>query len=251
MSEFPTVLKQAPLVESVVEVRFTPQSTVMSGILPGVFFKELSASYPVVQPLPIAQLPAEMRNHDENLRYAATVMLVSPAAQILLGERSCAISFVRPYPGWSVARPHIDKVLEVLGNSNCVAQVERVSIKYLNVMSKDNEQGDFSPFNVNLSIGSFELRNEGQMIRAEIAKGENIFLVNMLSGATAKLQSKTGEEEIKGSILQIDGVRNGPFEDFWFNAGEIIEDIHRGIKDVFFGVITKSALDQLEPVWES
>jgi uncharacterized protein (TIGR04255 family) len=250
MTKFPTSLKEAPVVESVIEVRFEPKSTDMAGILPGVFFQALSSSFPAVRALPMAQLPVEMRNQDENLRYAATTVLVGNAGQILLGDRSCAISFVRPYPGWSVALPHIKKVLEVLKESNCVANIERISIKYVNVMSKDNEQGDFSPFEVKLVIGSFQLRNEGKMIRAEIAKGQNIFLINMLSGATAKLQGNGGEEEIKGSILQIDGVRNGPFEDFWSAAEEIIEDIHRGIKEVFFGVITKKTLEQLEPVWE-
>jgi uncharacterized protein (TIGR04255 family) len=240
--KLPVRLGKPPLVDAVFEVRFQATQKSIAQLLPGFFFSRLGKEYPRSEAMPIASLPAEFRDMDASLRYQFHYRLSGETAAILVGDRSAAVSALTPYQGWDEFRPRIDSFLKVLDESKLVHNVERFSLKFVNVISSTSTS-QLHLLNLELAIGGVKPSDSGFQLRTELNDADLVRIIEIRPHAVAKLRSKN----ITGLMLSIDCIQKTPGASISDLHLTTIEKVHLDLKQLFFGLITPATLSSLEP----
>ncbi len=251
MEPNPVALRQDPIVEATFEVRFSCADPAAGDLLPGMLFPRLRGHFGTLASLPIAQLPRAMRQQQPDLAYQPSTALVGQGKRVAFGDRVASVSFLRPYPGWSNARPIIHEVVSALGATGLVQVVERIALKYVNVLTAGKDSTDLTTLRLNLSLDSFDLRPTGKLIRVEIEHRGCIHVVQVVAGAdVTSLHQPAGKPStISGVLVDIDSIKMGPIDEPWNTIPRLLEDLHDAEKDVFFRVLTPEVIDAMHPIY--
>ncbi|MHB2166537.1 TIGR04255 family protein [Alsobacter sp. R-9] len=125
-------LENSPIAEALVEFRFS------SADLPEVTIGKL-ASCPLwsdFEPvrLPLAEMPAQLRESDPNLRIQPLLELHAQDRKkiIKVGPSVFSIHLLAPYPGWTRFSEFIDPALSYAFDSIRAFSVSRVGFRYIN-----------------------------------------------------------------------------------------------------------------------
>ena len=129
--KLPSKLGKEPLVTVLFEIRFTAKLA-LSNILPGILFSKLGCEN--IEPTPHAQIPEQIRRADPNLKYLPLVALKWQRYQVLVGDSSVVLSCDIPYLGWTDFRTHILSLINELEQTKLISEVERYSLKYVDVI---------------------------------------------------------------------------------------------------------------------
>jgi uncharacterized protein (TIGR04255 family) len=246
MNAIPRRLRKDPILEAVAEFRFKPaQSQSASAILPGLLFPKVRDRFPTLKALSTTQIPPSMRSADENLRYAPLYHLVGDKKILIIGDRSLAISVEAPYPGWSNFRELITSVWSQAADSGVIGDVERVSVKYVNLIEAARGTDHFNLTSVSVTLGEKRLTSEPTQIQTEIVEGPLTTLVSLVFQGIAS-NRKEGIT-IDGAVLAVDSILKGPHIDFWQKMGEYIDRVHSEEKRVFFKLLSAETLKRYEP----
>ena len=249
MRKIPKKLRKDPIVEAVFELRFKPAPSAPSAfgdVLAGILYNQFKKDFSQIDRLPFSNIPRELQDLDPNLRYQARSRLKSDKGMILVGDRMAAISSPRPYMGWENFFPLIMRVIGQLNETTLVGQIERFSVKYMNVLEADEMQAQFSFVNLRAKLGTYDLTKHLTQFRTEIEERGFANIIEILAGTTVKT---VDSKEFRGLLLNIDTVKKAP-QNFWQEADALINSAHEVEKDLFFSVLSKSALDQFGPIWE-
>lgn len=234
-------LQQDPIVEALFEIRFSCNGSTPGNLLPGVLYPTIREAFPTSQTLDASWLPAEIRESDPNLRYAAVQRFTGDRATVNIGPRSFAVVCPRPYIGWEEFKPIILDCLEKLHQTGFIARVERYSLRYVNIFSADPKPKEqFSKILFNGKLGRFDLSEVASQISTDIPHKGILNKVTISSNANAEI--RTTRETISGLLLDIDSIQMNPPKDFWENPGDYIEIVHDAETDIFFGTATKETL---------
>jgi len=248
MQTLPKKLKKEPLIDGVFEIRFTSVFPA-GGILPGLLFGKLDGDKTIEQ-LPMAQLPQAMRDSDPNLQFAPLSRLDWEQFYINVGDRSVSIGFKHPYPGWSSFKPAITKVMEALKEAFFIKTVERYALKYIDLVPATSLREQVGFVNFDITLAGHKLEDEAFQLRLEIPRDGFIHAVQVVSSATALLQS--GESR-QGLIVDVDTIaiqESISFDELLSEFSDKLEAIHQANKKMFFDCLKPETVTALEPEYE-
>ncbi|MGH7486855.1 MAG: TIGR04255 family protein, partial [bacterium] len=187
MERIPKALRQDSIIEAVFEIRFKSLEPSAADLLPGMVLPRLRSRFQTLQALPLAQVPRAMRQLQPALAYQPVNALVGANIRLGLGDQVASLSVIRPYPGWAKFRPQIGEAIEALEKTGIIGEIERFSLKYVNVLPLGKDASDLSILRLKLELGAFELRGPGRIIRAEIEHNGSIHVVQVSSQAEVNL----------------------------------------------------------------
>ena len=130
--KLPKKLRVDAILEVLFDVRFEPDRSLVAEVIIGRFadIPELRGFNHVR--LPSADIPAQFRRADPNLKFQPSVDMTSPDGRITFRVGPYSIVFVRRggYPGWSVLGPNSTRWLTILSaRSTCSSQSIRSEIR--------------------------------------------------------------------------------------------------------------------------
>lgn len=247
-TSLPIKLKKEPLIDAIFEVRFHSNISA-SVVLPGVFFNELTGNKNI-EALATAQLPKALRDADPNLRFAATNRIDWGKFFINIGDFNVSISCQYPYPGWDTFKAGIIEVVKILQKSGVVKNVERYSLKYVDLLPVTTGKSKASMLNINMSIAGHVLEDESFQFRIEILKDELIHAVQLVSSAKAVLHTGVVKD---GMIVDVDTLamlNNISINSLVEGIEDKLDVIHAANKKMFFDCLHAETLTSLEPTYE-
>ncbi len=201
-TSLPKKLNKEPLIDAVFEVRFSSKSPA-SVIFPGFLFSNLGSDNNF-ESLPIAQLPKEVRDANPQLKFAPLSRVGWGQFYINIGDNSVSVSCKYPYSGWSNFKPAIYKVVKILADSKIVEEVQRYSMKYVDMISSFDDQQKISMINFKVSIADHNLKTGPFQLRMEIPRDGLTNTVQVVSAAQAIVNGST----VEGLIVDVDTLAN-------------------------------------------
>ena len=245
----PVSLERDTILECVAEMRFEPTVDSAEELLPGMLFGRLPGVFLRSSRLPMADVPRSMRDSDPNMRHQPTQRLEGNDALCLVGGRAVGVSFRKPYGSWPKVRPLMVRCFEQVMDTGLVRSVERVSLKYTNLLAEGRDEFDLGQLRAKVEFGPFHLRDPGRVFHVEIDIDNCIAIVEVIPGARITLQTAGGAQSFAGVVLSVDVIRNGPFENFPEKLPELLDAVHAAEKKVFFGLLSDATLEKLGPKW--
>jgi uncharacterized protein (TIGR04255 family) len=197
--------------EVVCEIRFAGSKEFPTGvILPGLLYTQLHQSGVVgkFEPLAQAAIPSQIRLADNNLRFLPTHRMVGDGVVVAVGDHTVNVSQVEGYAGWDTMRDLTRNVFAKSLESGALGQVERTSLKYLNLIPGELGTDHFGMINASIHVGSRKLSDQQAQIRTELLIDGLIAVVQMT--AQARLERVGGLDDGKplegqnGLVLEID-----------------------------------------------
>lgn len=245
-SRVPAALERDTIAESIFEIRFAPALEDAGDLLPGMLYPALKSGYPSLTRLPVAEMPKTLRQAQQNLAFTPLHRLLGKGRNVSVGDRVLSLSLTKPYPGWAMFREAICEVMAVLQGTGIVSSVERVALRYSNILQIGADETDLSPLDISLRLNSFDRRGPGTHVRSEVELDDCINIIQIATSANIRLLD---DQQLSGVLLDIDSQKTGPFTNFWESYTEVIEDIHTTEKAIFFGLLTESSIEKLGPKW--
>lgn len=246
MGRMPHLLDRPPLIEAVLEIRFKSSRDSAGDLIPGMVYNALSDRFQTVQKLPVASIPSEMRASDENLRYLAHVRLSGHHESLMVGDRAAAYSKTAPYDGWSSFRDTYSQILNVLRGSGLITGIERFSFKCVNVLELAGRHPT-ELFNGELRLGGYELKPSGLLFRCEVDTAGFTSILEIAAIAVVKVEGTSKS----GALLTVDTVKSVTDEEFWQDPLALVEAAHSTVKEIFFGVLKPSVIEEYGPIWNA
>lgn len=250
MKKIPVKLKQDPIIEALFEVRFLPKKSPIVDILPGLLFPSLGGKFPTLEKLASAHIPKEITAQDPNFLYAPIFRMHGDNYSLGLGEKVFNVSCTRPYHGWEIFKDKINQVLDVFQQIDVIDNVERFSIKYINIIPHDTDN-QLNLLKSEISVGSYDMKNYLRQMRAEVKKGPFLNIIQLVTDATVNIKKiNTDEEIISGLLIDVDTIYTNGISSFWDNIPELLEEAHDTEKHIFYDMLTPETIEMLCPVWE-
>ncbi|WP_394752480.1 TIGR04255 family protein [Crenothrix sp.] len=241
----PKKLNKEPLLEALLEVRFTCDLSA-STILPGLLFGKLDGNKSIEQ-LSTAQIPTAIREADPNLRFAPVYRLIWKQFHINIGDKSISIGCQSPdYPGWVEFKKAILDVVDILIGTNIIHSIERYSIKYVNLIPADSLEEQASLINCDIAIASHKVSKDAFQLRVEIHEDNFINIISVMSSAEILLPDHSIKKGVVVDIDTIVVISNEPLDKVFEN----LESTRQLNKAKFFDCLTQKTIDSLEPTYE-
>jgi uncharacterized protein (TIGR04255 family) len=242
----PSKLGIEPLLEAVVEIRFTttlPAST----LLPGMLFSSLSGQKSIER-LPQAEIPAPIRHGNPDLKYSPLFRVNWDRFLIAVGDYSLSVSCKLPYPGWGAFKAVTLEVLNVFTSAGFAQSIERCSYKSTDVIEKKHG----SPKDVMrlvLDVGAIDLTEKPFHIRSEVRDEKVLHIVQVASDAAVTLTDGT---ERMGMLIDTDTIcdlHHMGIDEFKLKISDYLQLVHDKNKEMFFSYLKEEFLKKLEPVY--
>ncbi|MBD1399437.1 TIGR04255 family protein [Pelovirga terrestris] len=244
----PKKLKMEPLIDVVFEIRFKSVISA-SSILPGLLFERLEGEKKI-EKLPASQLPEQVRTSDPNLKYAPLLRIVWKNFAIMISDNGVAVGCILPYPGWSSFKKTIIELVGHLSSAKIIKEVERYSLKYIDIIPAKSLKDQVSAVNLSLTIGKHKLESEFFQVRVDIPIDDLINIMVINSSASVALSS--GEKR-NGVVVDIDTILNigdDNIEETYSSLEKNLERMHDLNGELFFSCLREETIEMLEPVYE-
>lgn len=248
VTELPKILEREPLVDALCELRMEA-STHLADILPGILFHKLEPK-PTIRRLPAAEIPQPMRANDPALLYAPTQRLEWGNYVIAVGDRNVIISCKLPYPKWPNFKSIILEIVRLIAEVGVAGNVERFSVKYVNLIEAPSLAEQIAKIDLTLRIGTLEVNNDHLDMKVHHVEGDTIHILTVITGATARMPD--GREAF-GVVVDIDSIRNiSPisFSAFAQDLDGELETLRLANKVKFFGCLKQETVDKMGPIYE-
>lgn len=250
MDKIPTRLKQEPLIEAIWQVQFEPKDDLPVGdLLPGILYSALKADHPNLQlhRLPPADIPAPVAQVDPNLRFSAKYRMEEQGRPFLfqVGDRVVTMNCRKPYSGWSAFKERILKLVDVIKNSGLIPTPTRHSLRYIDFLTLEPPP-NLSSLQLSVKLGKFDIQERPLQIRVELLDGTCIHVVQVAT--PAQVNFPEGMKE--GSIVDLETFSTESLKS-WNIIATQIDHMHDRSKILFFkNILTKQAIDQMEPEYQ-
>lgn len=244
----PMTLEREPLVEAIFEIRFagSPQ---LADLLPGLLFGKFDPK-PKSHRQPAADIPQPIRASDPNLTFAAVTRLELERFNIMIGDRNVIVGCKLPYPKWAVFKEQILKLTNLVAELGLTNEVERFSIKYVNLISAPNFTEQIAKVDIALRIGALEVLDNHMNLQVHHHENDIVHIITVISGASAKLPNgKTAQ----GIVVDVDSIRNikpMAFGKFVEGLESELETLRQANKAKFFGCLRTETIDEMGPKYE-
>lgn len=246
ITSMPKRLSLSPLRETFFEVQFEPVIPTAGDILPGLLYGHMKTEYPEVMPLPMANVPRNVRQQNPGLHYQASHRLHGVTGSILVGDRVISLTTLE-YPGWKLFKTRLLSLVQALGETGQAKMVTRFSFKYINLIEASAEEAQLSFLNMKIESVGAPPSEQGFLMRTEIAQDKHTTIVQIAPRSEIKMPS--ANSAISGLLVDVDTIRFDPSPEFISNPDLLLEEAHSVTKKVFFSLLTPSTVERLKPVW--
>lgn len=246
----PKALRKDPIIEATFEVRFKPAVSGLGDLLPGALYPHLQDRYERVEALPAGEIPKAIRDQMPNSAYQGTKRLVGKGTSLNIADQSISVGVLKPYWGWEQFRPLIFQVISAINETKLVGEVERMSLRYQNLLTTQDNPNDFSGLQLQISVADYQLRDGGFRLRAEVERMGCVSVIQVVGSAQAVTSVDGEKNATTGMLLDIDTIKFAPLPNFWTEFQEIVESVHDAEKDVFFSLLKDETINQMDPVRE-
>ena len=195
--------------------------------------------------LPVSDIPAPIRAHDENLRYEPTIQLCNAdnSRLVRIGGNVISYHIVGKYCGWESYQPELDIVINALIEKIEGVSVIRCGFRYLNALTKDRHHVE------NLHSLSITLEVAGANLLGPV----NLNFLIQNSDTHQTLTRIASPYFVKGTIpettvavVDVDVFTLPGFETSDSKQlSKWVEDAHNFEKDAFFSLIPEDAIAKL------
>lgn len=245
MDSLPKKLQNCPVVETILEIRFS--SKLPPDAVFGVIYQSLLKSFFnfTVQPQPILQLPAEIRNADPNIRYQPTYQLVKENLSIGISAKSVVFSNKAPYKGWAAFKEFVLSAVELIFSCDAIDKIERIGLRYINIIN--SPLADATNLVISL-CGEMQHKNDVSVLRLEKQLLDNELIIFQLNNNV--FVSINNAPAQKRSMIDIDSIKNINVECHSFTIdsfSDILDVLHKNEKVHFFGLLKDEYMKQLQP----
>lgn len=246
MNRHPTRFARSPLTEAVFEMRFTVVPGRGVELLPGVMLAALGQDFPRIEQLPVGTIPKNMRDATPELQHAPVFKLQGENEAVLLGDRVASFNATRPYPGWSQFRGRAMQVASALKNSGHLANLDRYSLKYVNVVDSSKVASPAAPFNLQVAAGSHQFSPNGFRLRFETEIDGFLNIVELASNATFTV----GKAKLNGTLVAIDTIMESIDKDFWGDLEHRLNATHDVLETLFFELLKGDTISAMGPSYD-
>lgn len=237
-------LERPPLVEAVLELRFSTSKESIGDLLPGLLYGTLKQKFERAEPLPVAAIPREVRLNNPDLRYRPHLRLSGKEQALLVGDHVATISKSPPYSGWEAFRALCQEVFEAIRATELIDSVERLAFKCVNILDLGGRQ-PFALFNGELRLAAHTIGDRGFRLRAEIDQGGFTNIIECASVATMEVNQSTRS----GLLLSIDTLRAITSAEFWPAVPKHIDAAHTVLKELFLALLKPTVVEEYGPIW--
>jgi uncharacterized protein (TIGR04255 family) len=242
MVRIPPKLKNDPIVEALFEVRFT------SDDIPEVTIGKL-ASCPnwtdfSNQRLPLADVPATIREHDPNLAYQPVLQLQRPDGMrvIKIGPRVLSYHTLGPYPGWEVFEPELSASARHVFSELKNAIATRFGFRYVNLLTKDHFIVGISNLNLEVSLAGSPLTASFNLNYQRVLRPTHNSMVRVASVEFVQNPSPN-----LSALVDIDIFTPATFSSTVADEARTwIDAAHNLLKEEFFTLLPDDVIDKLE-----
>ena len=244
--KIPRKLEIEPIIEAVWELRFEGDQAA-GAALPGILFENLkSPQYnPTIETFALASVPREVRDNNEQLRYAPTAVLRYGNYSIFIGDRSIAVGVVCPYPGWDFYEGEIGRVVKVAKESGLVKDPERVTIRYIDYFDA-SPGGGMALLNLKLSVGNLESGFDELGVEVKTTEEDFECVIRIRNPATVVI----GKQTKRGLVTDVQvGWRTAENSEFWQYFPEKLRHAKKLCHERFFGLLAPETLARHKPVY--
>lgn len=231
--------------EAVFELRFQAAVPQAGDLLPGLLYTALKDEYPEVQPLPITNVPREIREKQPTLHYQATHRLATSSRAVQVGDRVLSLSVTSPYPGWTKFNEAIGRLLRTVADTRMVRAPERFSFRYINHLPAEPGQSQLSFLKLRIDSPAYGFTENGFHLRLEHVEGQFLTIVQVAPNTSVE---GPGRPPALGLLLDIDTIRELPGKSL-ADVGDHLEEAHQVAKRAFMALISEATLIRLEPTY--
>jgi len=230
----PTTVTPCPIIEVVSEIIFNRNMTIEPSAVHGKVYDKLKARYSKVENLPIYQLPEVIRLEDENLKNKPWHKFSNSAYSVMIGANVISIVALEPYSCWSEYKKEIAFVLDLLLETDIVASVTRIGLKYVDKF----DYPIIGQINLGIKSSLNILESQEMQIRTSLSTKEDMSAIVSIANAVSLVYK---DQKQNASILDIDVFHK------YENAGEhdirdvmpFLDKAHDYQKELFFDLIPK------------
>ena len=130
---------KAPIVDAVFDIWF--ESKMLSEVLLGIIVENIEP-YKEIKPLPLLQLPENIRLMDPNLKHQALYEILPTDKRpykIVLGHNSLGIALNGEYEGWNESFfPEIQKLYGKIFEKGLIEKITRCGLRYVDFFQNEN-----------------------------------------------------------------------------------------------------------------
>lgn len=230
--KLPKIINPCPITEGIIELRF--ESKIPYDAIFGIIYNEFKNEYPILEELPILQLPEAVRKNDPNLQNKPYYKLLSENKKFIfnIGARVYSLINIEPYIGWSKFSKKVKDTIERIKKLSIVDVYTRIGIRYINGF----DYNIFEKIDLSVIFNDFSLKDFNSLIRIDFPSNEFISTLQVSNNA----QIKRNDTISKGSILDIDTHIKNPGEDII----KLVEKGHLEEKKLFFNLLKEDFINK-------
>ncbi len=240
----PIRLESDPIIECVLEIRF--DSLIPSDAVYGTIYQSL---LPVlgkikVTNLPILNIPSEIREKDQALKYQPWWQIIDGTTTIGVSPNMISFSVSKPYCGWDSFSSKFSKCMEAIIQSRIIQRVTRVGIRFINIFEK--------PLNyvIGLKI-STETISLDNMLRVFLNFYEKDESMNLNCRFGNDVTVTINKETVVKTIIDLDAFSEEVYSGLAFKKEymNLINRLHDFEKNRFFTFLSEDCVRMLNPIF--
>lgn len=246
MLRIPKRISPCPIHEAVAELRFdgATYGDAVVGIVVAALRAGDADAFPLsVTPLPIAEIPRQLREGDLDLRFKPTHRLIGGKFPVQAGQNVISVFCENPYPGWDEFAGYFRDVFEAVRRLGVFGAPTRLGLRYTNVFS---EQDVFELVTLKISHPELGLPGSAMTIRARI-RGDQVDSTLQIANS-ALVPTKSGSQTV--SVLDIDTYAEGENIRAGLSLADQFDALHVEEKRVFYSLLLPEYVETLSPEYE-
>lgn len=235
IDKIPKRITPCPIAEAIVELRF--DSSLTTEVILAVAFNEIKEKFSKIVRLPIMELPAFVRDTDQNLKFSPHYQLANDDYIIQIGPKCFSITCPKDYKGWDGYSKQIKWAFDKLNKIKIVTKPIRLGVRYINFFESCNI---FEKIKLELALADNSLVNYQNVLRSEFDFDDFHCVIQLTNMAIL------ADRNTKGSSIDLDIMSekniNG-IEKF----ETIINSAHDLEKKLFFSILKDDFLVEFNP----
>jgi len=137
------------------------------------------------------------------------------------------------------------QVASALRDSEHVANLDRYSLKYVNVVD-NSTASPTAPFDLRVAAGSHRFSPNGFRLRFETEINGFLNIVELASNAT----STVGTASLSGTLIIIDTIMETATPQFWGDLEHCLNATHDVLETLFFELLTDETISAMGPSYD-
>ena len=205
---------------------------------------------PKTHRLPAANIPQPLRANDPNLIFATIMQLELEQFTVSIGDRNVAVNCKLPYPKWPAFKQKILELTQVMAKVGVKDNVERFSVKYVNLIPAASYAEQIAKIEMALRIGPLKVEDNHIDLQVHQMEGEALHILRVVTGATAGFV--TGETR-HGVIVDVDSIRNiepRPYQEFAEGLEPELKALRKSNKVKFFSCLKRETIEEMGPIYD-